>query len=578
MKRHLLAALAVLAAAGCSEDGSDPTSADLAVSLLPCVFGKGQQLQVGEALTVQGAEASTLCVEGAGDGSEYALVPFLASNGDARVRVTAVGGNLQDVTGPPNPSLAGDGALAREGGPVRDDRLHVELMERFRRDLGPRLRPTSAGGRSSLAPARSPATDEGVVPAVGDSITIAIPQFYRPVDPCEVSVTRRAKVSAVTQRAIVVNDPANPAGGLTDAELRAFGEEFDRVIYPTDVRFFGEPTDIDQNGRVIIVFSREVNALTPPNNPGYVGGFFFPGDLFPRVGTPRLDACPRSNVGEIFYLLAADPTGSVNNNPRSRALILQSAAGTIAHELEHLINSSRRIYVNNANQFEDSWLDEGLAHIAEELLFYEESGLTPRQNIDLARLGSSARVSNATDKYMLENFGRFLTYLESPDTNSLLGPDELETRGAAWAFLRYAADRKNTGDQPFFFNLVNTTTAGITNASRVIGANSLDWMQDWTLSVYTDDAVAGIDPRFTQPSWNFRSIMPRVSVIYGGPNVFPLEVHRLSSGGEQEYNLRGGGATYLRFGIASGARVALRLSSGDNLPPESLRFSLVRTR
>ncbi|HEX7239986.1 MAG TPA: hypothetical protein VF263_06945, partial [Longimicrobiaceae bacterium] len=398
MKRHLLAALAVLAAAGCSDDGSDPTSAGLAVSLLPCVFGAGEQLQVGEALTVQGAEASTLCVEGSGDGSEYTLVPFLAnSDGDARVRVTAVGGNLQDVTGPPNPSLAADAAFGREGGPVRDDRLHLELMERMRRDVAPRLRPASAaGGRASLAPARGPAALEAAAPAVGDTITVSIPQFYRAVDPCEISVTRRAKVSAVTQRAIVVNDPANPAGGLTDAELRAFGEQFDRVIYPTDVRFFGEPTDIDQNGRVIIVFTREVNALTPPNNSGYVGGFFFSGDLFPRVGTPRFDSCPRSNVGEIFYLLAPDPTGSVNNNRRSRELILQSAAGTIAHELEHLINSSRRMFVNNANEFETSWLDEGLAHVAEELLFYEESGLTPRQNLDLARLGSSDRVANAT--------------------------------------------------------------------------------------------------------------------------------------------------------------------------------------
>jgi hypothetical protein len=579
MKRQILTALAVLATAACADESSDPTSAELGRTLLPCALGRGVQLGVGQALTVRGEEANVLCVEAGGGGGEYTLVPFFAtSNGFARIRVEAVGGNLQPVAGPPNPSLSPAGAA-----PQRDHELHMKLVERMRSDVSPLIRGSSSSAarlsqtRASVAP--EVAAD---VPVEGSTISINIPRFYLNLPACgEGYVTRQARVGAVTQRAILVNDPTNPAGGLTDAELRAFGDEFDRQIYPVDVQNFGAPTDLDRNERVIIVFTREVNALTPRGSGGYVGGFFFAGDLFPRVGTPSLGACPRSNVGEIFYLLAPDPTGTVNGNPRSKGLVLQTAAGTIAHELEHLINASRRIYVNNAETFEESWLDEGLAHSAEELNFYAASGLTPRQNLDVAKLNNltgTSQVVNAFYKYALDNLGRYMTYLQAPDSNSVIGEDGLETRGGSWAFLRYSADRLGGGDQPFFFKLVNSRTSGIANMRQVINASPVDWAQDWTLSVYTDDAVPGVDARFLQPSWNFRSVMPAVTQIYDEGNKFPLLVHPLASGGSQGYNIRGGGATYLRFGIGGSSRVGLRLTQDASVPPASLRFSLVRTR
>jgi len=573
MKKQILAALAVLAAAGCADDPSGPAAPELSAELLPCVFGKGTRLEVGGTLTVTGAEAGTLCLRAGSEGAEYTLVPFLADqDGEARLQVEAIGANLRDPTGPPNPNvLPGALALAQ---PRRDPELHMRLMERMRGGLT--IRPASAASRSMerVAP-----TTAAVVPAVGSFITINIPRFYLDVDPCTAAPARQVRVSAVTQRAILVNDPTNPAGGLTDAELRAFGDEFDRQIYPVDVQNFGAPTDLDDNGgRVIIVFTREVNALTPPNSGGgYFGGFFAPHDLFPRVRTARLDACPRSNVGEIFYLLTPDPNGAVNGNRFPKDLVLRTAAGTIAHELEHLINSARRIYVNDAEFFEEVWLDEALAHAAEEINFYAASGLAPRRNLNLAQITADARTSNAVNSYLLDNLARYMTYLQAPDSNSVIGPDLLETRGGSWAFLRYAVDRRGTGDQQLFFNLVNTTRTGLDNLSRVIGAPALDWVQDWTLAVYTDDAVP-VEPRFLQPSWNFRDIMPAVADLYGYDEVFPLKVERLGSRAAREYNLRGGGAAYLRFGIGGGARVGLRLTSNDGPPPDSLRFSLVRTR
>ncbi|HLM66032.1 MAG TPA: hypothetical protein VK358_00830, partial [Longimicrobium sp.] len=104
MKRHILTALAVLVAAGCADDPS-PTVPELSAELLPCVFGKGTRLGVGETITVTGAEAGTLCLQAGGEGADYTLVPFLADeDGEARLRVEAIGANIRDAVGPPDPN------------------------------------------------------------------------------------------------------------------------------------------------------------------------------------------------------------------------------------------------------------------------------------------------------------------------------------------------------------------------------------------------------------------------------------------------------------------------------------------
>ncbi|MFL5537423.1 MAG: hypothetical protein ACJ8J0_00435, partial [Longimicrobiaceae bacterium] len=83
----------------------------------------------------------------------------------------------------------------------------------------------------------------------------------------------------------------------------------------------------------------------------------------------------------MFYMLAPDPTG-VHGNVRSVAFVGGVTIGTLGHEFQHLINASRHLYVNGSTTFEDFFLDEGLAHEAEELVFYRASGLSPGQNID----------------------------------------------------------------------------------------------------------------------------------------------------------------------------------------------------
>jgi hypothetical protein len=380
---------------------------------------------------------------------------------------------------------------------------------------------------------------------------------------CENPISRTGRVVAVTERAVVLADVDNPAGGFTDQDYQAFGTAFDNLVWPVDTRNFGEPADIDGNGRVVIFFTRAVNNLTVKQDE-FIGGFFFGRDLFPKRDVPRprrLTGCPGSNEAEMFYMRVPEP-GRQNFGLED---VRRGTVATLAHEFQHLINASRRLYVNNAQTIqEEVWLNEALSHIAEDLVFYETSSLGPRQNIDINRVRSSQRIVDAFNEHAAANFGRFRRYLQNPQAASLLGKDELPTRGAGWAFLRYAADRKGGSEQQLWFDLANAQNTGLANLRERLTPNPIDWMQDWTMSVYTDGAVPNVEqPRFIQPSWHFRSIYTGLQ----GVGRYPLQTIQLQNATTSSFSLQAGGAAYLRFGVLPGTRAEIRaVQEGVNSP------------
>jgi hypothetical protein len=246
----------------------------------------------------------------------------------------------------------------------------------------------------------------------------------------------------------------------------------------------------------------------------------------------------------------------------------------IAHEFEHLINASRRMYVTpNVQDFEENWLDEGLAHSAEELLFFHEANLQPRSNITLAKLKSSNQIRYAFNRDQASNTGRYGSFLEAPSLNSpFRGDDSLETRGATWNLLRYLVDRKAGGstgsDAATWQLLVNTTRVGITNLAAVFGNDLPARVRDWNISHYTDDLVAGVASEYTQPSWNYRDIFPGLQG--GGP--YPLKVTSLGAAGASG-KLIGGSAAYYRFSIPAGTTANITLTTPG---PVSARVIRVR--
>jgi hypothetical protein len=374
---------------------------------------------------------------------------------------------------------------------------------------------------------------------------------------CDSPTYKTARQVASSQRALIFEDVTNPSGGFTAEEYQEIANSFDNLIWPVVTHNFGEPSDNDRNGRVIILYTRAVNEMTPANSSSVFGGFYYGRDLYPRVANGRLGACKGSNEAEMFYLLAPDPNGEVNNNKRTKETVRRSTQGTVAHELQHLINASRRLFVQLTNSSEETWLNEGLSHIAEELVFHAAAGTAPLQNLGASDIRASTQRVDAFNSFSGANFGRFRNYLESTAGQSpIQTDDDLATRGSAWSFLRYSADRRPGDDRDHWFALVNSSTRGLANYEAVFGVDAVEWLRDWSVSVYADDAAAGVDPRFTMPSWNFRSVYP----IITSPARYPLRVDTLLAATPRTFSVSAGSAAYLRFAVPAGGTGDVRTS------------------
>jgi hypothetical protein len=279
----------------------------------------------------------------------------------------------------------------------------------------------------------------------------------------------------------------------------------------------------------------------------------------------------------MIYMPVPDPNGAVNGNKFSVGSIDSTTVATLAHENQHLVNFGRRLYVNNAYTDEEPWLNEGLSDIAQELVFYRAAGLGPRQNIGAEHFGTQP-FDGLFSMYMAPNFGRLAVFLAQPQSYSpFSSSDQLGTYGAAWAFLRYAADHQGTGDGNVWLNLVNSPVSGFDNLANVFGPNLGQLFNAWSVSLYTDDTTPGVDSMYVEPSWNLRSAYP---ALPSSAQPYPLfgAVRVLSDGQSQSVSLNGGASAYYRFSISSGGSAAIRVTTKGFMPPASVQATIVRTR
>ena len=251
----------------------------------------------------------------------------------------------------------------------RSGRNADQVRDPFSRDGAAPAAAAGCAARLQGAECRAPdaaVSKRQAIPAVGDQTTFKVPGQ---TNACTNFTTVTAAVTYINDKVIIYNDVTSPSNGFTATDYQQIGDEFSSLIYPTDVSYFGTPLDQDNNGRIIIVYTPQVNKLTPANNASFVGGFFFAGDLFPSTPpTPGAFACAQSNMAEMFYVLAPDPDGTINSNKRSTATVRQGTRGTIAHEFQHMINASGRIRVPSYRISGGYMLDEALAHFAEDRL------------------------------------------------------------------------------------------------------------------------------------------------------------------------------------------------------------------
>jgi len=315
---------------------------------------------------------------------------------------------------------------------------------------------------------------------------------------------------------------------FSDLQIEQLGKLFDDDLYHTGVETFGPESDIDRNGLVLVFLTPRVNALVPASEcaaKGYVTGFFYGRDLIPSLSN--------SNAGEVFFSMVPDPGGQYSCS-HAAPDVMRIVPGTFVHEFQHMISFFHHV-VARAGDTEEHWVNEGLSHIAEEVVsrLFERRYPAPLGRSTPAQLFPDS-ASGFISPQMLNTY----IYLNNPAQHSVttfVGSGSIEERGAAWLFLRWLGDQK--GEQ-IYQRLVQTSMTGLANVEARAGEPFARLFGDFSIAVYADSTPGlrrdVVVPRYRFLSRNLRQLMARQAAISGFSNDFPVVPVRVPFAGYAE--------------------------------------------
>lgn len=541
----VLSAMALLVAA-CGGDTTGPDGDD----------GTAQEvnLSAGESQVVTPASSGVLRfrLPGPGaSGAEYRVVVQSAATEagatSMQLQISAAGGASSSTTA----ASAGAASRTLRGGDWQAGRVtpaHLGLIEvtEFQRRTNEML------ARRGVVPARrtgaTPEVDASrdgprVTPQFtpGEIVSLRFPVvdsgqsgFGATCNP-DSAPTIHAEVMAEGQRAVMLEDTTTTSGTLgSGVDYQALADEFDQFVFGSNVAYFGQPTDIDGNQRVMVLFTPRVNDLSDPNSEARVSGFFLSSDLAEN-GDGDTDGadnatCEAGNEAELLYLLAPDPNGDHAAGGITAVQAERNARSTSAHEFQHLLNAANRL-IRQGGTFvdtEETWLNEALSHVAEEIVGLSKQGESLRSNLSAPDVREDAAERETFDTFHASNFTNVGFYFENPSSTQAIvssndpgGTESLKMRGFAWMFARWLADQENAGspgsvpgsgdpEEAFFRSLAKADgqnlDVGIQNVENVTGRSWPALLSEFAAMPTADDDVAGVAERHTLLTWNMRQI------------------------------------------------------------------------
>lgn len=203
----------------------------------------------------------------------------------------------------------------------------------------------------------------------------------------------------------------------------------------------------------------------------------------------------------------------------SNVVVGTNLKALLSHEFAHAVAFSARLRSNRSGYVlpdEDDWLNEAIAHLAENL---HNSGWS---NLD----------------------HRVRDYLNSPQSYPLVVPDYYSAglwrnhgcRGATYLFLRWCVDQFG---QKILAEMIHSPATGRDNIARVTGLSFAELYRRWAIAVASDD----------YQSLSLHRPLGRHSLR--GPRSVDWNV----AGGEKTLKLRGTSTVYLRLHAADSAAI-----------------------
>ncbi len=545
--------LAVLLLAACGSEPNPPATLDCS-GVSPTSLSPGQY-------TILDA-TQTACVRIPGGGSseaEYLYVALATSGTETGSGVTATY-KLQGGTSP-SASVAALSQAVFDNAPAAAQAFH----DRLRAREGDLSRQPAVVAQSR---ARTSASVVPTPPVVGAKRTFDVCATTS----CDSFVQSTGTAKVVGQRVAIFLDDDAPAG-YTQADLDNAGQLFDDYLYPIDTTAFGRDSDLDDNGVVIVLLTQHVNELSPNCNSSgsVILGFFYGLDLLPGQ--------PNSNGGEVFYGLvpgSITPGCTIGKDFATRTL-----PGVFIHELQHMISFNQHVLVRGGTS-EDTWLNEGLSHFAEQL-----------GGDSVPDAFCMPAFANCESQFNGHNIDNAYGYLDDPESSFLIEPGTssgtLEERGANWLFVRWLADHF-AATQPLGTELtralVQTNRTGAANVAAMTGEDFSALVSQWQMANYLT-SLTGFTPstdRLLYTSIDLRGIY--LANFNDGvfPKPYPLTPEVTSTGAYNRTGVlrAGSGRHLLVIQSAGSGEVALVLTndagtasvSGSAAP----RIALVRVR
>jgi hypothetical protein len=542
-----------LATAACGSGEPDPPDTVDCSTVAPLALAAGQ-------FTILDA-TEVGCVRVPGAGAEETEYLYVALSGDGTVSMNGETAAYALHGGPSSAAVAAASHAVFDRAPSRAQAFHDMLRAR-ERTLS-RQPAAVSDVRSRIATSSRAA----VPPALGSKRTFDVCATTT----CDNFVSSTGTVKVVGQRvAIYLDDDAPP--GFTQQDLDDVGALFDAHLYGIDTTAFGSESDLDGNDVVIVLLTQHVNDLSADCNTSgsIVLGFFFGLDLLPTQ--------PNSNDGEVFY--GAVPRQDMPNcSSYTKNLVTQSLPGVFVHEFQHMISWNQHV-LERGGDVEETWLNEGLSHYAEEL--------AGRQVPDQF----CPAFSQCEDQFLGDNIFNAYNYLNDPESSFLVAPSSsggtLTERGSAWLFVRWLGDHFSA-TQPQANELTRalllTSRTGADNVENATGDDFPTLVSQWQMANYVSD-LPGFVPasnRLDYTSFNLRQLYAaNFPGVFNKP--YPLTPDSTRTGAYDNSGiLRGGSGRHVRIIQPPGSsEVSFRLTDGAGTVPLAStivpRIAVVRVR
>ncbi len=340
---------------------------------------------------------------------------------------------------------------------------------------------------------------------------------------CHAGQAITARVVYAGSKAVVLEDVRSPRAGTMDAQYQLIGDEFDRVQYPLLRDQIGDPLAMNAqmggDGRVTMLFTPYVNDSVPGATAFVSACNFYPRGTFAA-----------SNQNEVLY-------GRVADMLESPAEWRRSLRSTVMHEAKHLASFAERFAQGHG--FEEPWLEESTARIAEELYSRTfDNGGTWKGNSGFAGT-IQCELQQCDDRplMMWKHFSVLHAYMQDVETLSPLGSTaggDFTWYSSGWSLVRWAADQYAGNEGAWLKALVRGgSSSGITHLAEQTGRPGAELLADWSMANAVDD-LPGFTParaQLTFPSWNVNDVWQGLAGSYPGAFVSaPLRGRTLGFG------------------------------------------------